>query len=153
MVSVSLKTGYIHLETLVWDTKQMQQGISVKRKELPFRVRLFKVVAPNGHIDWAITNDSDPDVTMQVVQTQSDGRWQVAEGHRGLKQLPGTERCPCRSARSQRTHLACCSQAWLSLNVFAHRMGQTLYQARAALFDEYLPAELPHPRIPVFRGI
>jgi len=32
-------------------------------------------------------------------------------------------------------------------------MGQTLYHARAALFDEYLRAELRHPRIPVFQGV
>jgi hypothetical protein len=110
------------------------------------------VVAPNGHIDWVITNDPDPAVTAQVVQTQQDVRWQVEEVHRGLKQLTGTERCQCRSARSQRTHLACCYQAWLSLKVFAHRTGQTRYQARAALFAEYLRAELRHSRIPVFRG-
>lgn len=153
MVRLSPDTGYIHLDTLTWNAEQMQHGHSVKLKELPFRVRLFKVVAPNGHIDWAITNDSDPTVTTQVVQTQSDVRWQVEEVHRGLKQLTGTERCQCRSARSQRTHLACCYQAWLSLKVFAHRTGQTLYHARAALFDEYLRAELRHPHIPVFRGV
>ena len=124
----------------------------MKLKELPFRVRLFKVVAPDGHIDWAITNDSDSLVTTQVVQTQSDVRWQVEELHRGLKQLTGTERCQCRSARSQRTHLACCYQAWLSLAQCAKQAGQTLYQVREALFDEYLRAELRHPRIPVFKG-
>ncbi len=116
-------------------------------------MRLFKVVAPNGHIDWAITSDSDPTVTTQVVQEHSDVRWQVEEVHRGLKQLTGTQRCQCRSARSQRTHLACCYQAWLSLKVCALQLGKTVYQVREDLFDAYLRAELRHPRIPVFHGV
>ena len=153
MVSLTPESGYEHLDALTWSNEQTEHGISVKLKELPFRVRLFKVVAPNGHIDWVITNDPDPTVTTQVVQEQSDVRWQVEELHRGLKQLTGTERCQCRSARSQRTHLACCYQAWLSLKVFAQHTGQTLYHARHALFDDYLCAELRHPRIPVFQGV
>jgi len=153
LVSLTPETGYVHLDALEWTEAQLQHGISVKLKELPFRVRLFKVVAPDGHIDWAITNASDPTVTTQVVQTQSDVRWQVEELHRGLKQLTGSERCQCRSARSQRTHLACCYHAWLSLAVFAHQMGQTLYHVRETLFDDYLRAELRHPHIPVFQGV
>ncbi len=152
MVSLSPETGYVHLDALEWTDEQLPQGISVKLKELPFRVRLFKVVAPNGHIDWAITNDSDPIVTIQVVQEQSDVRWQVEELHRDLKQLTGTQRCQCRTARSQRTHLACCYFAWLSLKAVARQTGHTLYQVHSALFDDYLRAELRAPRIPVFHG-
>ncbi len=150
MVSLTPETGYVHLEALTWSDEQAQYGVSVKLKEWPFRVRLFKVVAPNGHSDWAITTDPDAVVTTQVVQAQSDVRWQV---HRGLKQLTGAERCQCRSARAQRPHLACCYHAWLSLKVFAQRTGQTLYHARQTLFAEYLRAELRHPHIPVFQGV
>ena len=150
LVSLSPQTGYVHLETLDWTRQDVEHGLSVKLKELPFRVRLFKVVATNGDIDWVITNDPDETLTMQVAQTTSDVRWQVEELHRGLKQLTGTEQCQCRSARSQRTHLACCYQAWVSLKVHAKRLGKTLYQVRADLFSEYLRAELRQPSIPVF---
>jgi hypothetical protein len=153
LVSLTPEMGYVHLASLLWTDDQIQHGISVKLKELPFRVRLFKVVAPDGHIDWAITNDSDSTVTTQVVQVHSDVRWQVEELHRGLKQLTGTDRCQCRAARSQRTHLACCYHAWLSLALFAKQAGQTLYHVREALFDDYLRAELRHPRIPVFQAV
>ena len=37
----------------------------------------------------------------------------------GLKQLTGSEKGPCRAARGQRNHLACCSHAWISLERFA----------------------------------
>lgn len=150
LVSLSPQTGYGHLDALEWTPEQVEHGLSVKLKELPFRVRLFKVVATNGDIDWVITNDLDETVTTQVVQTTSDVRWQVEELHRGLKQLTGTEQCQCRSARSQRTHLACCYQAWVSLKVQAKRLGKTLYQVRADLFRDYLRAQLRQPSIPVF---
>jgi hypothetical protein len=150
LVSLGPDKGYVHLDDICWSSVDLQQGISVKLKEVPFRVRVFKVVAPHGHIDWVITNDSDPTMTMQVVADTTDVRWQVEELHRGLKQLTGSERCQCRHARSQRTHLACCYFAWVALQQHAHRLGCTLYQVRSRLFDDYLTQELRHPRIPVF---
>ncbi len=150
LVSRSPQTGYVHLDTLDWTAEQLEHGLSVKLKELPFRVRLFKVVATNGDIDWVITNDPDEMLTTPVAQTTSDVRWQIEELHRGLQQLTGTVQCQCRSARSQRTHIACCYHAWVSLKVHAKRVGKTLYQVRADLFREYLRAELRQPSIPVF---
>ena len=141
LVSRSPQTGYVHLDTLDWTAEQLEHGLSVKLKELPFRVRLFKVVATNGDIDWVITNDPDEMLTTPVAQTTSDVRWQIEELHRGLQQLTGTAQCQCRSARSQRTHIACCYHAWVSLKVHAKRVGKTLYQVRADLFREYLRAE------------
>jgi hypothetical protein len=152
LVSLTPEAGYVPLDALVWTEDQMQHGLSVQLQELPLRVPLFKVVAPDGHLDWAITNGSDPTVTPQVVQAHSDVRWQGEQLHRGLKQLTGTQRGQCRSARSQRTHLACCYQAWLSRKMFATQVGKTLYQVREELFDDYLRAEVRHPRIPVFLG-
>ena len=84
-------------------------------------VRLFKVVAPNGDIDWVITNrdslgqgDPQHSITVQDVQKANVLRWQIEQMHRELKQLVGTEKCQCRKARSQRNHLPCCYLAWLS---------------------------------------
>ncbi len=125
----------------------MQTGIIVRLKEVPFPVRLFKVVATDDSIDWLITNEMDETMTAQVAQQVSDVRWQIEEWHRGLKQLTGSEKCQCRKARSQRNHLACCYHAWLSLKVYAQRIGQTLYQARTSLFPAYLCAELLQPAI------
>jgi hypothetical protein len=71
----------------------------------------------------------------------------IEELHRGLKQLTGSERCQCRAARAQRTHLACCYHAWVSLKVQAQALGQTLYELRNRLFSHYLRAELRKPRI------
>ena len=115
LVSLSKESTYIHLEDMEWTPDRLAHGVLVKLKEVPFRVRLFKLVAPDGDIDWVITNDLDETVTAQVAEASSDVRWQVEELHRGIKQLTGSEKCQCRAARAQRNHFACCYHAWLSL--------------------------------------
>jgi len=152
LVSLTKEQGYIHLPEIEWTPQRLQAGVLVKLKEVPFYVRLFKLVAPNGDIDWVITNHPEETLTAQVVQDANDVRWQIEELHRGLKQLTGSEKCQCRKARSQRNHLACCYHAWLSLKVKATEVGKTLYQVRSDLFRDYLRAELRHPRIPAFPG-
>ena len=151
LVSLSKEDGYIHLDQIEWTPERLQQGVLVKLKEVPFKVRLFKLVATNGDIDWVITNCPDETVTAQVAQDANDVRWQVEELHRGLKQLTGSEKCQCRKARSQRNHLACCYHAWLSLKVKAKHLNKTLYQVKADLLRDYLRAELRNPRIPAFQ--
>ncbi len=148
LVSLSKEQGYIHLDEIEWTADRREHGLLVKLKERPFKVRLFKVVAPNGDIDWVIPNDLDETLTTQVAQDASDVRWQVEELHRDLKQLTGSEKCQCRSGRAQRNHLACCYHAWVSLKVAAQELGLTLYEVRAALFTNYLRAELAHPHVP-----
>jgi len=147
LVSLSKEQGYIHLEDIEWAPDRLAHGVIVKLKEVPFKVRLFKLVAPNSDIDWSITNDLDETMTAQVADDASDVRWQVEARHRGLKQLTGSERCQCRVARAQRNHLACCYHAWVSLKVKAKELSQTLYELRDSLFSHYLRAELLNPRI------
>jgi hypothetical protein len=148
LVSLSKEQGYLHLDEIDWTPERLEHGLIVKLKEVPFKVRLFKVVASNGDIDWVITNDLDETVTTQVAQEANDVRWQVEELHRDFKQLTGSEKCQCRSGRAQRNHLACCYHAWVSLKVKAQQLGQMLYEVHASLFTEYLRAELAHPRVP-----
>jgi hypothetical protein len=153
MVSVSKEAGDIHLDQIEWTTERLENGLMVKLKEVPFKVRLFKVAATNGDIDWVITNCSDETLTTQAAQNVSDVRWQVEELHRGLKQLTGTEKCQCRKGRSQRNHIACCYHAWLSLKVKAKELGKTLYQTKHDLLSDYLRAELRQPRIHAFSPV
>jgi DDE superfamily endonuclease len=151
MVSLSPKTGYQHLQEIEWSETHLHSGIIVRLKEVPFPVRLFKLVATDGSIDWLITNELDEMVTAHVAQKANDVRWQIEEFHRAIKQLTGSEKCQCRKSRSQRNHLACCYHAWVSLRVAATKLGVTLYQLRTSLFRDYLQAELRHPRIPAFQ--
>lgn len=151
LVSLSKEEGYIHLDQIEWTSERLQNGVVVKLKEVPFKVRLFKLVATNGDIDWVITNCPDETLTAQVAQNANDVRWQVEELHRGLKQLTGTEKCQCRKGRSQRNHLACCYHAWLSLSVKAKQLNKTIYRVKTDLLRDYLCAELRNPHVPAFQ--
>jgi hypothetical protein len=144
-VSVSKQTGYVSLQELVFEDPV--KGLIIKLKEMPFMVRLFKIVAPNGDIEWVITNDLGHTVNLFVAELKNDNQWQVEDFHRGFKQLTGSEKCQCRKARSQRNHLACCYHAWVSLKVKAKQVHKTIYQLRKELFSDYLVHELSYPRI------
>jgi DDE superfamily endonuclease len=150
LISLSKEDGYIHLDQIEWTPEGLANGVVVKLKEVPFKVRLFKLVATNGDIDWVISNCPDETLTAQVAQDANDVRWQVEELHRGLKQLTGSEKCQCRKARSQRNHLACCYHAWLSLKVKAMQLHKTLYQVKTDLLHDYLRAELRNPHTTAF---
>ena len=147
LVSVDKEQGYIHLDQLKWTPKQLLHGQSIKLKQVPFFVRLFKLVAPDGDIEWVITNCDELDFTIDGVKKQQKRRWSIEPFHRELKQLTGSERCQCRKAQSQRNHLACCYHAWLTLKVKAQELQTTLYQVRLQLFQAYLRSELRNPRI------
>ena len=151
LVSLNKEDSYIHLDEIAWTAAQLQHGIVVKLKKVPFKVKLFKLVATNGHIDWVITNDLDSTSTAQVAQEANDVRWEVERFHRELKQLTGSEKCQCRKQRSQRNHLACCYHAWLTMKVKAFELHKTIYQVKTDLLTDYLRAELRAPRIPALQ--
>lgn len=153
LVSLTKETGYVHLDEIEWTPERLQNGVSVKLKEVPFPVRLFKLVATNGDIDWVITNCPDETLTTQVAEVANDVRWQIEELHRGLKQLTGSEKCQCRKARSQRNHLACCYHAWVSLKVKAQQTNKTLYQVKTDLLRGYLLTELQNPHVRAFQPV
>lgn len=80
LVSLSKEEGYVHLDQLVWSEEHMKHGMLVKLKELPFKVRLFKVVFPHEgieraeRIEWIITNADRPDdPTAHSVQHETGG--------------------------------------------------------------------------------
>ncbi len=150
LVSLSKETGYVHLETIDWTSEHLEHGVLVKLKELPFMVRLFKIVATDGDIAWVITNDLEGLTTVADTKAHTDVRWTIEQFHREVKQLTGTERCQCRKMQSQRNHLACCYHAWLSLKMKAKGAGISIYDVYMRLFSKYLRAELQNPQIPAF---
>jgi hypothetical protein len=153
LVSLSKEEGYIHLQAIEWTSERLRTGIVVKLKEVPFHVRLFKLVATNGDIDWVITNDPAIDLSIDIVRGRNDVRWDVECFHRELKQLTGIEKCQCQSARAQRNHIACCYHAWLALKVHALKLKKTLYRVQSELLSDYLRAELKQPHIRALNAV
>lgn len=138
LMSLSKASGYQGLHTLEPPPQGLSRGVEVRLKEVPFGVKLFKLLATNGDIEWVITNHLAAHLTREMVIDAVQVRWQVEEFHRSLKQLTGSEKCQCRKATAQRNHLTCCYLAWVSLRQHARQIGQTIYQAHLQQWASYL---------------
>ncbi len=146
-ISITKETGYQHLEEIEWSREELISGKLVRIKEVPFWLKLFKLVDTNGNIEWVITNKLAEDFTRLRAIQATQVRWQVEEFHRSFKQLTGSEKCQCRKERSQRNHLACCYAAWVAIKVKAQEMKTTMYQVRNNLFAEFLKLQLKNSPI------
>ena len=146
-VSITKEVGYQNLEEIQWTREELISGKLVRIKEVPFWLKLFKLVDTNGNIEWVITNKLAEDFTRLRAIQATQVRWQVEEFHRSFKQLTGSEKCQCRKERSQRNHLACCYAAWVAIKVKAQEMKTTIYQVRNRLFTEFLKLQLQNSTI------
>jgi hypothetical protein len=147
-VSITKEIGYQDLTEIEWTREELISGKLVRIKEVPFWLKLFKLVDTEGNIEWVITNKLAEDFTRLRAIQATQVRWQVEEFHRSFKQLTGSEKCQCRKERSQRNHLACCYAAWVALKVKAREMKTTIYQVRNNLFAEFLKLQLQNSTIP-----
>ncbi len=150
LVSLSKEGGYVHLEEVKWTKERADNGLLVKLKKLPFKVKLFKLVAPNGNIDWIITNCPDRTLKTKVVEAKNKVRWKIEQFHREVKNVVGSEKCQSRKGRSQRNHIAYCYQAWLSLKVATQEVQKSIYRLKSDLLSEYLRSVMKQPIIPVY---
>jgi hypothetical protein len=147
-VSIDKEIGYQDLTEIRWSREELISGKLVRIREVPFWLKLFKLVDTEGNIEWVITNKLTDDFTRLRAIQATRVRWQVEDFHRGFKQLTGSEKCQCRKERSQRNHLACCYAAWVAIKVKAGEMKTTIYQVRNNLFAEFLKSQLQNPMIP-----
>ena len=144
-VNVDKATGWQSLDALEPPAGGWSAGLEVRLQEVPFAVKLFKLVATDGSIEWVVTNQLDAHLTREMVIDAVQVRWQVEEFHRSFKQLTGSEKCQCRKANAQRNHLTCCYLAWVTLRQHARQLGQTLYQAHAQPWAAFLRQQLQNP--------
>lgn len=112
--------------------------MEVRVQQVPFGVKLFKLVATDGSTEWGITNHMAAHLSREMVIDAAQVRWHVEELHRSFKQLTGSERCQCRKAQAQRNHLTCCYLAWVSLRQYVRPIGRTIYQAACLPWTEGL---------------
>ena len=149
LISLTKEGGYIHLQEIEWTDERQEYGVEIKLQEVPFHVQLFKLVAPDGDIDWVITNCPEK-ISADRVQKENTVRWDIETMHRELKQLTGLEKCQARKTRSQRNHISYCYQAWFALKRKAKETGETVYALHNALFSDYLKSMLKQPIIPAY---
>jgi hypothetical protein len=107
-------------------------------------VKVFKIVTPDGDIDYWATNDLSLS-ELQRLQWAEFG-WAVEEYHRGLKQCCGAERAQVRSSRAQRNHVGLAIRAFLRLELHWFATGISWYEAKLALVRDAIRAYLAAPR-------
>ena len=139
---------YQKIETLLWNHQEVERGkvIKIKGFSQAKKVKLFRVFVSTDKTEYVATNNINQDSTDDV-QQECAIRWKIEEFHRDLKQLTGIEACQCRKARIQRNHIACAILVWTRLKDIAYFTGQTIYELKYGLLDNYLIQQLKRPAI------
>lgn len=106
-------------------------------------VKVFKIVAPDGDIDYWATNHLNLD-ELQRLQW-AEFAWAIEAYHRGLKQCCGVERAQVRSSRAQRNHIGLAIRAFLRLDVHWFTTGISWYEAKLAIVRDAVRAYLAAP--------
>lgn len=139
---------YRRVDALHWCRDELVHGKEVKLKGFPkdHKVRLFRVEVSTHRTDWVVTNELTQDST-EATQQACRLRWKIEQLHREGKQVTGLERCQCRKARIQRNHIGCAFLVWVRLKALAVQTGQTIYQLKQGLLDDYLIQQLKNPSL------
>lgn len=140
--------GYQAVKNLLWSKKELCAGKCIKIKGFPkdYKVQCFRVEVSTHRTDYVVTNDKTR-LSCEDVQQACRLRWKIEQLHRESKQLTGLESCQCRKARIQRNHIACAFLVWVRLKHLAQQVGQTVYQLKQGLLDDYLCQELRNPSL------
>ena len=150
LVSTSVASDYQRVETLTWTPAEATEGKLVPIKKFPkgHQVKVFRIGSASGRTEYIATNDlSQSDV--ETTQQQCRLRWKIEQLHRELKQTTGIGKCQSRQHRAQRNHIACCLWVWVSLTRAARAAGQTIYQLKDSLLDDYIRKQLLKPTISI----
>ena len=150
LVSTSVASGYQRVEALPWTSAEATIGKLVHIRKFPkgHQVKLFRIASSSGRTEYIVTNDlsqSDVGATRQTCRL----RWKIEQLHRELKQTTGIGKCQSRLHRAQRNHIACCLWVWVSLTRAARAAGQTIYQLKESLLDDYIRQQLQKPAISI----
>lgn len=105
-------------------------------------VKVFKIVTPDGDIDYWATNDLKLG-PLQRLQF-AEFAWAIEEYHRGFKQCCGAERAQVRST-TQRNHIGLSIRAFLRLELHWFATGISWYEAKLAIVRHAIRAYLAAP--------
>lgn len=106
-------------------------------------VKVFKLVAPDGDIEYWATNDLQMSELRRLHLTEFI--WTIESYHRAIKQCCGIEKAQVRSAVAQRNHIGLALRAFLRLERFAYVFGISWYEAKTAIIRRAVTAYLAQP--------
>jgi len=139
---------YQRVDSLAWSEYELRHGKKLKIKGFPkaHKVQCFRVEVSTHRTDWIVTNDPAAETT-EATREVCGFRWKIEQLHREGKQVTGLEHCQCRKARIQRNHIGCALLVWVKLKDLATQTGQTVYQLKHGLLDDYLCQQLKNPSL------
>ncbi len=106
-------------------------------------IRLFKIVAPDGDVEWWASNDLQ---MSEMARVRFSGfAWTIENYHRGIKQFCGVERAQVRAARAQRNHIGLCLRAFLRLESHCYHKGVSWFEAKTAIIREAVRNYIANP--------
>jgi putative transposase len=107
-------------------------------------IRVFKIVATDGDIEYWATNKLEMDRLERV--KWANFSWTIENYHRGVKQYCLIERAQVRSGRAWRNHIGLCLRAFLRLESHCYHTGLTWFEAKMAIIRDAVRSYLAHPR-------
>ena len=94
-------------------------------------IKVFKMAASNGGIDYWATNDLEMD--MWGFAEVASQHWKIEDYHRAIKQYCGVERCQHRKATAQRNHIGFALRAYLRLECHRFNTGVSWFEAKQSI--------------------
>jgi len=106
-------------------------------------VKVFKLVTPDGDIEYWATND------LQMTELQrlhfTEFIWTIESYHRAIKQCCGIEKAQVRSATAQRNHISLALRAFLRLERVSFVSGASWYALKTEIIRRAVAAYLAQP--------
>lgn len=119
-----------------------ETGTVVHLKNYGF-IKVFKIVAPDGDIDYWATNDLQMN-SLKSLQWE-EFEWSIEEYHQGLKQFCGLEKAQVRSDRAQRNHIGLAIRAFLRLEMYWFNTGISWHESKISIMREAVRSYLEAP--------
>ena len=106
-------------------------------------VKIFKLVTPDGDIEYWATNDLQMSELQRLHLTEFI--WTIESYHRAIKQCCGIEKAQVRSATAQRNHISLALRAFLRLERVSFISGISWYELKTDIIRHAVTAYLAHP--------
>jgi putative transposase len=107
------------------------------------RIRVFKMVAKDGDIEYWGTNDLEMDELKR--RQLAECAFGIENYHRELKQYCGAERSQSRSKQAQRNHIGLSLRAFLRFEHRFYTTGNSAHETKASIIREAIRKYLKRP--------
>ncbi|MEW6735495.1 MAG: transposase [Acidobacteriota bacterium] len=116
---------------------------SIVRLEGYGLIRVFKIVAKDGDIEYWATNHLNINDLQRI--KYANYAWAIENYHRAIKQFTNIERAMVRAARAQRNHINLALRAFLRIELHYFAKGISWFEAKTEIIRAAVRAYLANP--------